>query len=485
MEQSTLYELNLDFTKELNYTKAIMARQGDKGVQVAVNTYLHGLPFVGEDGGTFTLKATTPSGKYVDAPTTSVDNNHIVFTLDNRFLSEKGFYSHCYVEYRTANIAYTTQDITFFNANDSDISQGQGDEYISQLEQLIEMFNTTFDDFMEAIQVKADGLETQLTNLDTKQKELQAQLDELKADIESLNFQKYKLTNDDGTAFTLSSFDTKPTSFLEVGKRLGYVTVAISEAQNFTDYNDVPQEMKTNNVYGFIVNNITDTPSGATQILYNIAYTGQITRIATRRILDQKTATPFTIVPIPSELNTAKTEAIEQSKTYTDTSTAQLKTEVKSYTDTQITETKKGTAFMAVYGEAPTLADQPSGTKLPFGNLLGLDPYHTEADLPYTMSSDRITLTFTRDCVILFEGLIKGHVNNTVRYIYVKIRKNGGDYNFCNVGSSVNLNFMTSMSGQYVHTFKTGDTLYFNIESEGNLFRTNQLSMKLTELKGV
>lgn len=481
MEQSTLYELNLDFTKELNYTKAIMARQGDKGVQVAVNTYLHGLPFVGEDGGTFTLKATTPSGKYVDAPTTSVDNNHIVFTLDNRFLSEKGFYSHCYVEYRTANIAYTTQDITFFNANDSDISQGQGDEYISQLEQLIEMFNTTFDDFMEAIQVKADGLETQLTNLDNKQKALQAQLDELKADIESLNFQKYKLTNDDGTAFTLSSFDTKPTSFIEVSKKLGYVTVAITDAQTFTDYSDVPAEMKTGNVYGFIVNNISNVTTGATQILYNVATTGQITRMATRRVIDNTSATPFTILPIQADLTTIKNQAIAEAKTYTDTKA----TEVKSYTDTQISATKKGTAFMAVYGEAPTLADQPSGTKLPFGNLLGLDPYHTESDLPYTMSSDRITLTFTRDCVILFEGLIKGHINNTVRYIYVKIRKNGGDYNFCNVGSSVNLNFVTSMSGQYVHTFKTGDTLYFNIESEGNLFRTNQLSMKLTELKGV
>ncbi len=171
--------------------------------------------------------------------------------------------------------------------------------------------------------------------------------------------------------------------------------MAITDAQNFTDYSDVPAEMKTGNVYGFIVNNISNVTTGATQILYNVATTGQITRMATRRVIDNTSATPFTILPIQADLNTIKSQAIAEAKTYTDTKA----TEVKSYTDTQISATKKGTAFMAVYGEAPTLVDQPSGTKLPFGNLIGTDPYHTESDLPYTMSSDRITLTFTRDCV--------------------------------------------------------------------------------------
>lgn len=186
MEQSTLYELNLDFTKELNYTKAIMARQGDKGVQVAVNTYLHGLPFAGEPGGTFTLKATTPSGRYVDASTVSVDGNHIVFTLDDRFLSENGFYSHCYVEYRTANTTYTTQDITFFNANDSDISQGQADEYVSQLEELIRIYNETFDAFMTEVEGRVDSLNKQINDLTGQAKTLQDKLDALKEEISKL-----------------------------------------------------------------------------------------------------------------------------------------------------------------------------------------------------------------------------------------------------------------------------------------------------------
>jgi len=248
MEKSTLYELNLDFTKELNYTKAIMARQGDKGVQVAVNTYLHGLPFVGEPDGTFTLKATTPSGKYVDASTTSVNDNHIVFTLDSRFLSEKGFYSHCYVEYRTANIAYTTQDITFFNATDSDIAQGQGDNYISQLEQLIELFNKTFDEFMQSIQAKADGLEIQLTNLDNKQKVLQAQLDKIQQQINELDLEAWKTEVNQYTDNTVNSAKTELKQYTD--SQITPINTKLIKAQQDINNNTLLIQKNTNRVIG-------------------------------------------------------------------------------------------------------------------------------------------------------------------------------------------------------------------------------------------
>lgn len=67
---SSLYNLALDFSKELNYTKAIMARQGDKGITVTVKPFLNGLQ-MDTSGGTFTLKGTTPSNRYVDSVATS------------------------------------------------------------------------------------------------------------------------------------------------------------------------------------------------------------------------------------------------------------------------------------------------------------------------------------------------------------------------------------------------------------------------------
>ncbi|WP_079157992.1 coiled-coil domain-containing protein [Enterococcus faecium] len=182
---SSLYNLALDFSKELNYTKAIMARQGDKGITVTVKPYLNGLQ-MDTSGGTFTLKGTTPSNRYVDSVATSVTSEEVTFSLDGTFMSEAGYYKHCYVEYRKDNQILTTQDIIFFSLGVSDISQGQADEYVSQLEELIQKYNETFDAFMAEIEGRVDSLNKQITDLTGQAKTLQDKLDALKEEISKL-----------------------------------------------------------------------------------------------------------------------------------------------------------------------------------------------------------------------------------------------------------------------------------------------------------
>ncbi|HBL3506134.1 TPA: hypothetical protein LQB57_002095, partial [Enterococcus faecium] len=182
---SSLYNLALDFSKELNYTKAIMARQGDKGITVTVKPFLNGLQ-MDTSGGTFTLKGTTPSNRYVDNVATSVTSEEVMFSLDGTFMSEAGYYKHCYVEYRKDNQILTTQDIIFFSLGVSDISQGQADEYVSQLEELIRKYNETFDAFMAEIKGRVDSLNQQITDLTGQAKTLQDKLDALKEEISKL-----------------------------------------------------------------------------------------------------------------------------------------------------------------------------------------------------------------------------------------------------------------------------------------------------------
>lgn len=182
---SSLYNLALDFSKELNYTKAIMARQGDKGITVTVKPFLNGLQ-MDTSGGTFTLKGTTPSNRYVDSVATSVTSEEVTFSLDGTFMSETGYYKHCYVEYRKDNQILTTQDIIFFSLGVSDISQGQADEYVSQLEELIQKYNETFDAFMAEIKGRVDSLNQQITDLTGQAKTLQEKLDALKEEISKL-----------------------------------------------------------------------------------------------------------------------------------------------------------------------------------------------------------------------------------------------------------------------------------------------------------
>lgn len=182
---NSLYTLALDFSKELNYTKAIMARQGDKGITIEVRPFLSGLK-LDTTGATFTLKGTTPKGKYVESVATSVTADKVVFSLDGTFMSEAGYYKHCYVEYRKDNQILTTQDIIFFSLGVSDISQGQADEYVSQLEELIRKYNETFDAFMAEIKGRVDSLNQQITDLTGQAKTLQDKLDALKEEISKL-----------------------------------------------------------------------------------------------------------------------------------------------------------------------------------------------------------------------------------------------------------------------------------------------------------
>ena len=182
---SSLYNLALDFSKELNYTKAIMARQGDKGITVTVKPFLNGLQ-MDTSGGTFTLKGTTPSNRYVDSVATSVTSEEVTFSLNGTFMSEAGYYKHCYVEYRKDDQILTTQDIIFFSLGVSDISQGQADEYVSQLEELIRKYNETFDTFMAEIKGRVDSLNKQITDLTGQAKTLQDKLDALKEEISKL-----------------------------------------------------------------------------------------------------------------------------------------------------------------------------------------------------------------------------------------------------------------------------------------------------------
>ncbi|MFL0553489.1 hypothetical protein ACH0B4_12200 [Enterococcus hirae] len=137
-------------------------------------------------GGTFTLKGTTPSNRYVDSVATSVTSEEVTFSLDGTFMSEAGYYKHCYVEYRKDDQILTTQDIIFFSLGVSDISQGQADEYVSQLEELIRKYNETFDAFMAEIKGRVDSLNKQITDLTGQAKTLQDKLDALKEEISKL-----------------------------------------------------------------------------------------------------------------------------------------------------------------------------------------------------------------------------------------------------------------------------------------------------------
>ena len=726
---SSLYNLALDFSKELNYTKAIMARQGDKGITVTVKPFLNGLQ-MDTSGGTFTLKGTTPSNRYVDSVATSVTSEEVTFSLDGTFMSEAGYYKHCYVEYRKDNQILTTQDIIFFSLGVSDISQGQADEYVSQLEELIRKYNETFDAFMAEIKGRVDSLNKQITDLTGQAKTLQDKLDALKEEISklgnlqvmysnSIDFGGYDYSGNPnlsaklnassfslGTGATVADDNDEIVFTLDGTNQLSkYATraqTAVIEGKQYTisceimletGFTGDPSGIRLQHAYlpgGIVVLQTATVPKnelnkwqkliGTQTVKYtsdapnewyplfrdirNLKPTGKV-RLRKIKIEEGPAATPDqpnlldapyylskvalgeNIAPNTNLPVTTSNQLITQQKlssylvkgeTYTvtvegtkpanqqfsvfiadvgntkfgdmtpvegltdqwevtftydkDTQTSgtkevriyqryaelgsctikwlkiekgdtrtpnieqykyrgigmrdsnnpkdyvwdlapeyvedNLATDVKiseitgkanNYTDGKVSQInsqltasinevdKKVTAntskiatnttniktisdampLYAIYSEGRDLTDSPDGTKIPIGALVATDFAHTASDLPYTISSDGITLTATRNCVLFFEGSVKLHGNNTFKFAYVKIRKNGSDTNFANVGSSANLNYITSQAGQYVHTLVAGDKVEFTlgIDAAAKMFHLQLLSLKISEVKPV
>lgn len=740
---SSLYNLALDFSKELNYTKAIMARQGDKGITVTVKPFLNGLQ-MDTSGGTFTLKGTTPSNRYVDSVATSVTSEEVTFSLDGTFMSEAGYYKHCYVEYRKDNQILTTQDIIFFSLGVSDISQGQADEYVSQLEELIRKYNETFDAFMAEIKGRVDSLNKQITDLTGQAKTLQDKLDALKEEISklgnlhvmysnSIDFGDYdysgnpnlmiplKASNfnqpsgvtveDVGNALKVNFTKTEGATFLEsitnipallpntqytlsadvtvsegytgkldnlrfgyrkwptgtiilpltakeaqIGKKTKisittnsssitdpsifdrmYFTIHTTSTEPFvgtvlvenikvergstaTPYQpnllDAPYYLSkvalgeniitsksydnsnyligsfdinktinngdkltftiqgtkpANKQFGMYIQTTTGaatefqghlTPvegltdvwswssgakiskpigSGAKVVIYQLPPESQVPNgkctISWAKLEKGDTRTPniseykyrgtgmrdsnnpydyvWDLAPEYVEDNLATdvkiSEITGKANNYTDGKVSEINSQLTASihavdttakdaqtkananataiknTNNRVDEIENKMPLYAIYGEGANLSKVSSGTKIPIGALIAMDFAHTSSDLPYTIGSDRNTLTATRDCVLFFEGSVKLHGDNTLKYAYVKIRKNGSDTNFTNLGSSVNFNYMTTQAGQYVHTLVTGDKVEFTIETAagGIMFATQLLSLKISEVKPV
>ncbi|MFS1045945.1 hypothetical protein, partial [Enterococcus faecium] len=655
-------------------------------------------------------------------------------------------YKHCYVEYRKDNQILTTQDIIFFSLGVSDISQGQADEYVSQLEELIRKYNETFDAFMAEIKGRVDSLNKQITDLTGQAKTLQDKLDALKEEISklgnlqvmysnSIDFGNYDYSgranlapnldfskfSGDGTTMTKplacfkdhetyleldssdpsavnknrniyvpnfsallpnnvyimtvpiminADFDGFRTSFIlktSDGTALGTINPPrenVGTWQNVTKVFTVPGNLKFDTTYVQLwqpnesngklyigydikiekVNSTSDTATpyqpnllddpywiGKTPLCENIAdptkifpiktssysiYLGkntekyqlnqtytitmkatkpatqqfgvyllggamgvgnmkpveglsdvwQLTFKVTQAHLDAGITDVLNLYQLPNtsvgavtidwiklEKGNTRTPNISEYKyrgigmrdsnnpkdyvwdlapeyvednlatdvkiseitgkanNYTDGKVSEINsqltasihavdtvakdaqtkananaTAIKSM-DSRVDEIENKIPLYAIYGEGANLSKVSGGTKIPIGALIATDFAHTSSDLPYTIGSDGNTLTATRDCVLFFEGSVKLHGDNTLKYAYVKIRKNGSDTNFTNLGSSVNFNYMTTQAGQYVHTLVTGDKVEFTIETAagGIMFATQLLSLKISEVKPV
>ncbi|HGL3100222.1 TPA: coiled-coil domain-containing protein, partial [Enterococcus faecium] len=194
----------------------------------------------------------------------------------------------------------TTQDIIFFSLGVSDISQGQADEYVSQLEELIQKYNETFDAFMAEIKGRVDSLNQQINDLTGQAKTLQDKLDALKEEIAKL-----------GNLFVMYS---NSVDFDDTGE-YKYRGIGMRDSKNLEDFvwdlapkyveENLATESKVTEIIGE-ANKYTDNSIEAV----NINVTNIADDLAKQINVNENAARNYT--------DTKKIEAVNESKKYTD-----------------------------------------------------------------------------------------------------------------------------------------------------------------------
>lgn len=175
--------INLDLEKRDGFNKAITVRRGESGGTFGIKLFDGGLLYKKNTGDTFTFKGLTPNGNYVAKTGTMQADGTVQIVLDGQVTSQAGYYKRAYLEVKNGTTVRTTQDIIFFSLGNSDISRGQAEYYVSELDKLLQQLNNEFDEWLkDREQDYADllarlvALTNRVTNLETKLDDIIAQL---------------------------------------------------------------------------------------------------------------------------------------------------------------------------------------------------------------------------------------------------------------------------------------------------------------------
>lgn len=138
------------------------------------------------------------------------------------------------------------------------------------------------------------------------------------------------------------------------------------------------------------------------------------------------------------------------------------------------------------------LSEGEEGSNATEGYRYRLGPIFAKAnsqslsDLPFTISSDRTTITILKDTVLNFSGVVKFHGAGSTDYAYCRLKKGTTGYDFANIGepSGQTLNLHNGVFGQRTIAVKEGEVLNFELSvREGkNIFRTQLRSLVIKEL---
>lgn len=128
------------------------------------------------------------------------------------------------------------------------------------------------------------------------------------------------------------------------------------------------------------------------------------------------------------------------------------------------------------WGSGATLRDSDLNDRLPFGDLIGTDPFHVSKDIPFTLNSDKLEATMTRDANLFFDINLRlqGGGSNTAYsdYYYIQLEygsqtggagENKSEFAMIGANSGQRLNLSNTLTGKAAISLKRGQKFAISV----------------------
>lgn len=170
----------MDISASDSFLVAYNARQGESGEIIRFKIYDNGIPLDTSQAITYTVKAETPLGHFIQLQATG-NSTGCMFTTNANMNAESGYFKRFYVELTFADGSkQTTPDIIYYVVPEANFAGGAGQDYIDKVQAIIDKILADYEKFISDMETEYDeALKKLLDNVNQTIKDLQDEAAEI------------------------------------------------------------------------------------------------------------------------------------------------------------------------------------------------------------------------------------------------------------------------------------------------------------------
>lgn len=427
-------------------------------------------------GGIITFEGEPAGGKVKVFDSENVSSNNaglqkgtFEYTFPSAAFSVEGTYKRAYFSFQKDGKRDTTGDFKIIVKGNADIDAEEAETIITEYNKLVTALNEAYQAALKKIDADYDAVVARIESIKKEMNALQAKIDKTVSDAEG---RISKVATDSETKITTigKTVTDAMNAALEELRAADFYTRAES------DEKFIPKTSAENGLFVLKNAKLSDLNDAKVPGIYSIPATG-----VENKPLPNSGSLFVSIDPggVRQLFQTERTIVIRQ-----------FGGVPSAWTSWKTVAFEKEQPFEAYFGTGPDESDISSGYTYVFGPLVGTDFGHSQSNLPFVISADKTSITFTREATISIISTFKFHGSSGgTDYAYAIASIGSKNYYISQIGAppSLSLDKSSTIDGSANVKVQEGDVLTFkaSIREGKKLFRTALVSLAIKEIKGI